>query len=64
MIYSTVGILERKSVFQKNGKFTITYDVSDPVDFIDDEDYEDFKEDSIGFKLEDEGGSNISFNLE
>lgn len=49
MIYSTLGILEMASASQKDGKYTITYDVSDPVDF--DEDESSFDGD-ISFKID------------
>lgn len=43
MVFSTIGVLEAKSISFLNGKTTFEYDVVDPIDFLDDDDYEDFK---------------------
>lgn len=44
LIYSTKGVLQlTDQVTYENHKTTFFFDISDPVDFLDDDDFEDFQ---------------------
>jgi len=67
MIYSTKGVLELNdfAVFE-NKTTTLFFNITDPVDFLDNEDYEDFRNsyEATAFKSDDSDMGEISFNMD